>query len=99
MDGAWEKHLSDIRRGDFQKIQSIFLRLFLTRVAPRLSCVGVCEVGMCTVGLCEICMCTVGMCKVGICKGASRTVKELTGELLPLAVSTTLEPENKMEGV
>ena len=89
MDGVWERHLSDIRRGDFQKIQSIFLRLFLTRVAPRLSCVG----------MCKISMCMVGMCKVGICKGASRTVKELTGELLPLAVSTTLEPENKMEGV
>ena len=89
MDGAWEKHLSDIRRGDFQKIQSIFLRLFLTRVAPRLSCVGMCKVSMCTVG----------MCKVGFCKGATRTVKELTGELLPLAVSTTLEPENNMEEV
>ena len=89
MDGAWEKNLSDIRRGDSQKIQIIFLRLFLTRVAPRLSCVGMCEVSMCTVG----------MCKVGICKGASRTVKELTGELLPLAVSTTLEPENNMEDV
>ena len=89
MDGAWERHLSDIRRGDFQKIQSIFLRLFLTRVAPRLSCAAMCEVSMSTVG----------MCKVGICKGASRTVKELTGELLPLAVSTTLEPENNMEDV
>ena len=89
MDGAWERHLSDIRRGDFQKIQSIFLRLFLTRVAPRLSCVG----------MCKISMCMVGMCKVGICKGASRTIKELTGELLPLAVSTTLEPENNMEEV
>ena len=89
MDGAWERHLSDIRRGDFQKIQSIFLRLFLTRVAPRLSCVGMCKVSMSTVGL----------RKVGICKGASGTVKELTGELLPLAVSTTLEPENNMGGV
>ena len=89
MDGAWERHLSDIRRGDFQKIQSIFLRLFLTRVAPRLSCVGMCKVSMCTVG----------MCKVGICKGASRTVKGLTGELLPLVVSTTLEPGDNIEEV
>ena len=62
---------------------------------PRLRCVVVCTEGT----MCEVGMCMVGMCKVGTCKGASRPVKGLTGELLPLAVSTTLEPKDSTEGV
>ena len=74
------------------KDSTFIVGAFLTRLVPRLRCLRCVDV--CTVGMCEV-----GMCKVGICKGASRTIKGLTGELLPLVVSPTLKPEDNMEGV